>query len=297
VRVGDARGTGERITFLIASYNLGTYVGECLASLQQQTNPNWLALVVDDASTDDSVATIARLMEPRVRLVVNERNLGYVGTLKRLIAEASTDIVAILDADDTVSADATQRLLDVYAANADAGFVYSRFASYDSTLTTRARVDGAAIPQGGTALYDGVVGAIRSFRRSVYARTLGLDESMRFAEDRDLVYKLEEVTRPVFIDAVLYHYRDLPSSQTRDPAKREIGAINTRRARRGAMRRRGIGGLRRLVYEVYFWADYAAYSRRTPGPLRAITNGVARLAAALLRGAEGAAGAGNRQRL
>lgn len=281
--MGDGRGAGERITYLIANHNLSAYVGECLASLRQQTNPNWLAVIVDDASTDDSVAAIGRFLEPRVRLLVNARNLGYVGTLRRLIAEATTDIVAILDADDTVTPDATQRLLDAYDANMNAGFVYSRFATYDSTLSTRARVDGAAIPTGGTALHDGVVGAIRSFRRSVYARTAGLDESMRFAEDRDLVYKLEEVTRPVFIDAVLYHYRDLPTSQSRDPAKRESGAINTRRARRAAIHRRGIGGLRRFVYEAYFWADYTAYSRKTPGPLRAIANGIARVAAAFCR--------------
>jgi hypothetical protein len=115
------------------------------------------------------------------------------------------------------------------------------------------------------------------------ASSAGLDESMRFAEDRDLVYKLEEMTRPVFVDAVLYHYRDLPTSQSRDAAKREVGAINTRRARQAAISRRGIGGVRRLVYEAYFWADYAAYSRRTPAPLRAIANAGARMAVALCR--------------
>ena len=281
--MGDARAAAERITYLIACHNLGPYVGRCLASLRQQTNSNWLALIVDDASTDDSVGAITPFLEPRIRLLVNERNVGYVGTLRRLIAEASTDIVAVLDADDAVTADATERLLDAYRTNPDSGFVYSRFGTYDSTLSRQVRVDGSAIPVGGTALHDGVVGAIRSFRRSVYARTDGLDESMRFAEDRDLVYKLEEVTRPVFIDAVLYHYRDLPTSQSRDKEKREIGAINTRRARRAAIDRRGIGGLRRLVYETYFWADYVAYSRRTPGVLRAIANGISRVLAKLCR--------------
>jgi glycosyltransferase involved in cell wall biosynthesis len=283
VRVDDGHDAGERITYLIASYNLGPYVGRCLASLRQQTNSNWRALIVDDASTDDSVAVITPFLEPGIRLLVNERNLGYVGTLRRLIAEASTDIVAVLDADDAVTPDATERLLAAYRANPDSGFVYSRFATYDSGLNTRVRVDGAAIPAGGTALRDGVIGAIRSFRRSVYARTAGLDESMRFAEDRDLVYKLEEVTRPVFIDAVLYHYRELPTSQSRHPEKREIGAINTRRARRAAIRRRGIRGPRRLVYATYFWSDYKAYSQRTPRVLRAIANGIARVAAGLCR--------------
>ena len=283
IPVAEALGTEAALTYLIASYNLGAYVGECLASLQRQTNPNWLAVVVDDASTDGSVDVIARFADARIRLLVNDRNRGYVATLRRLIAEATTDIVAVLDADDAVTPDATQRLLDAYRTNSEVGFVYSRFATYDATMTEVVRVDGRAIPEGGTALYDGEVGAIRSFRRSVYARTGGLDDSMRFAEDRDLVYKLEEVTRPVFVDAVLYHYRDVPTSQSRDPEKREIGAVNTRRARRAALRRRGVRGIRRAALEAYAWADYAAYSRSMPRALRSIANGAARVAAALCR--------------
>jgi glycosyltransferase involved in cell wall biosynthesis len=281
--VSEGRASSERITYLIASYNLAPYVGECLSSLRAQTNPRWLALVIDDASTDGSRDVIATFLDDRVRLLVNVRNIGYIATLKRLIAEASTDIVAIVDADDALSPDVTERLLAAYATNPSAGLVYSRFATYDSTLRVRQRIDGTPIPAGGTALHDGVVGAIRSFRKSVYARTAGLDESMQYAEDRDLVYKLEEVTRPVFIDAALYHYRDLPTSQSRDPAKREIGAVNTRRARRAAVRRRGIAGIRRLAYELYFWADYTAYSRSSSRVVRSVANATARGAAVVCR--------------
>ncbi len=254
----------ERITYLIASHNRGRFVAACLESIRRQTSDNWLAIVVDDASTDASLSVIRPFVDERIRLVVHPRNLGYIATLKRLIAEASTDLVAIVDADDAITPDATEQLLTAYATHPSSGFVYSRYAIYDATLTHAGGDHGRAIPDGRTAMVDGVVGAIRSFRRSAYARTPGLDDTMLYAEDRDLVYKLEEVTRPVFIDAVLYRYRDLPDSQSHDPRKRAIGARNTWRARRAALGRRGMSGIMRAAFELHALADYVAF--RWPRP-------------------------------
>lgn len=272
----------ERVTYLIANHNLGRYIGDCLSSLMAQTNPNWLALIADDASTDDSRAVIARYTDRRVRLLVSEQNLGYIATLRRLIAEATTDIVAILDADDVLSVDATELLLRAYSADSGTEFVFSRFAACDDRLAVQ-RVWGAAIPDGSTALRDGLVGHIRSFRRQAYGRTAGLDDSMLYAEDRDLVYKLEETTRPVFIDAVLYYYRAVADSQSRDAAKRETGARNTWRARRAALQRRHVWGLQRLAYETFFWADYVAYSERTPRAARALASWLSRVSRLVCR--------------
>jgi glycosyltransferase involved in cell wall biosynthesis len=281
--VPDARGAGERITYLIANHNRGPFIAECLGSVRAQTSERWLAVIADDASTDGSPAAIAPFLDERTRLIVNPRNLGYIATLKRLIAEASTDIVAILDADDAISPDATERLLRAYDADSRREFVYSRFAVYDPALVARGAVHGSAIPEGGTALLDGVVGAIRSFRRSAYSRTTGLDNTMLYAEDRDLVYKLEEVTRPVFVDAVLYRYRDLPDSQSHDPRKRAIGARNTWRARRAALRRRNISGVARLGHELHAWADYVAYSRRRNATVHFMATQLAAVGRALCR--------------
>lgn len=288
-------GAVERITYLIANYNLASYIGDCLESLRQQTDPNWLALVVDDASTDNSLQAVAPFLDERIRMLVNERNVGYIATLKRLIAEASTDIVAILDADDAISPDATERLRKAYAANARAEFVYSRFATYDTAFEIIREVDGAAIPNRSSALRDGFVGHIRSFRRGAYDRTAGLDETMLYAEDRDLVYKLEEVTRPVFVDAVLYRYREVPGSQSRDPTKREIGARNVWKARRAALRRRGISGVRKLWYEGLFWSDYVAYSHRPPAMVRRLARWLAK-GTRLLAGAFNPRGAAEQPR-
>jgi glycosyltransferase involved in cell wall biosynthesis len=273
----------ERITYLIASYNRAAYLRDCLASLLAQTSADWLAVVVDDASTDDSLSVLTNVSDARVRCLQNPRNLGYIATLQRLLEEATTDIVGVLDADDALEPPATALLLAAYADRSDAGFVYSRFGEFDEALGACIAQHGKALPPRGTAMLDGPIGHIRTFRRSVYRRTAGLDPTMLYAEDRDLVYKLEEVSPPVFVDALLYRYRQLPDSQSHDSTRRETGLRNTLRARRAALRRRGVRGRQRLVWECWARFDFAASSRRYPRPVQWLASHLASGAAAWLR--------------
>ena len=276
-------GAGGRITYLIANYNHEAFVRTCLESVLAQSDPRWLAMVVDDASTDRSLDFLREVNDGRITICVNEKSLGYTGTLRRLISQATTEIVAILDADDALEPDATAALLDAFDQNPDAGVVYSRFAEYDQSLTTIRGIHGGAIPRGGTAIIDGPVGAIRCFRRSAYETAGGLDSEMEYAEDRDLVYRLEEICHPVFVDRVLYRYRAVEGSQSRDPRKREIGAKNTWRAKRAALKRRRVGGPTRLIAECAVACSYVAYSDRFSAPVRAAASAIDAAASALWR--------------
>ncbi len=243
------------ITYLVANYNNARYVEDCLVSLKNQSCDRWRCIVCDDHSTDDSVAIIKRHLDSRIRLLENSKNVGYIGTLKRMIAAAPSDIVGILDSDDALEKDATACVLQAYADDKNAGFVFTRFAYMDENLRCQLRVSGApdftnARP---SALLD-TDGAshLKTFRKSLYYRTQGLDESMLYAEDRDLVYKLQEATRPVFIDEVLYKYRVTRNSQSHgDPVSTVIGMRNHLRARKNVLHRRNATGLYYALHLVH----------------------------------------------
>ena len=225
----------ETITYLVANYNNARYVEDCIVSLKNQTCDRWRCIICDDKSTDDSVAVIKRHVCSRIRLLENSRNVGYVKTLKRMIAAAPGDVVGIVDSDDALEKDATACVLQAYADDKNASFVFTRYACMDENL--RHRLGASGVPGDGRGhskllLTVGNVCALRSFRKSLYYRTQGLDEGMLYAEDRDLAYKLEEATRPVFIDKVLYKYRAVPDSQSNDPAKIKIAVRNHYRAKK-----------------------------------------------------------------
>lgn len=246
------------ITYLVANYNNGRFIRDCLESLYAQTNPAWHCLIADDKSTDDSLALIQPWLNDKIELLVNEQNLGKSRTLARLIEYAPTDIVGILDPDDALYPEATAAVLDAYAQAPHVGFVYTNCARYSTDLqTVIAPGYSMAIPPGRTALTGGLVDAMRTFRISFYRRTPGYDDRILYAEDRDLVYKMDEVTSFLFVDQVLYKYRQVPHSHTNDPEKRRIGKRNHRLAYENALRRRQIGGVKRLLHLLYFYETYS----------------------------------------
>ena len=81
------------------------------------------------------------------------------------------------------------------------------------------------------------VSHFKTFRKTVYEETAGYDEAILYAEDKDLILKMEEAGPIVHVDSLLYLYRLLPTSQSHG-AKRKVGKRSYALARRLARRRR-----------------------------------------------------------
>lgn len=85
------------VTVLVCTYNRAQYLPAALASALAQTWPCEV-VVVDDGSTDDTAAVLARF--PTVRAVHLPENRGKPAALARGLAEARGDAVLVLDDDD-----------------------------------------------------------------------------------------------------------------------------------------------------------------------------------------------------
>jgi len=233
----------DRITLLLANYNNGQYLRQCLDSVGAQKSEHWNCIILDDASTDHSSEVYAEYAhEPRIRVEHNTNNLGLIRTQKKLIAMAETDIVGILDPDDALGPDAVEQILAAYKAHPEAGFVYSNFWYCDSDLNRGKPGFSRSIAPSSSCLDEDCVSHFKTFRRSAYYETSGHDESMLYAEDKDLILKLEEVTPMVYVDALLYFYRVLPESQSHG-FKRKTSRRNHAHARRLARSRRMTRGI------------------------------------------------------
>ena len=259
----------EKITYLVANYNNGKYIKDCIDSLKQQSNDNWLSIIIDDGSTDDSLEVITHLLNDQVTLLINRKNTGYIVSLKKVIDSASTDIVAKLDADDALYPHATACVLGAFAKNPDVGLVYSKYDEFDAQFNTCVGSNGIEVPPDKTSLQKGFISHLLSFRVSAYQETSGLDETMLYAEDQDLIYKLEEVTRPVFINQPLYKYRLIKNSQSHALGKYKLGLLNSIKAQNNALKRRNIHGFEYFFYGLLSWMTYClALSKPYPKSLK-----------------------------
>ncbi|HHX76790.1 MAG TPA: glycosyltransferase family 2 protein [Firmicutes bacterium] len=90
-----------QVTVLIPSFNPGAYLVDALRSVFGQTYPGWRIILVDDASTDNSLNQAGRyLHSPRVTLIQNKDNIGQSRSLNKALALVDTPYVLQLDSDD-----------------------------------------------------------------------------------------------------------------------------------------------------------------------------------------------------
>lgn len=89
-----------KVSIIIPAYNTEQYIGKAIASALGQTLKNIELIVVDDCSTDNTVAVIESFDDPRLRLIKNPTNLGAGGARNKAIAAAKGKWIAVLDSDD-----------------------------------------------------------------------------------------------------------------------------------------------------------------------------------------------------
>lgn len=84
----------------MATYNGEKYLDAQLESILQQLGEDDELIVVDDASTDGTLDVLGALDDPRVSVLRNEVNLGYVRTFERAMSLATRDVLLLSDQDD-----------------------------------------------------------------------------------------------------------------------------------------------------------------------------------------------------
>lgn len=103
------------LSVLMANYNHGRYLRDSIPAILAQSYEPVELVIVDDASTDDSVEILERFARevPKVRFLRNERNRGTLYTINRAIAESSGDYLCFCSADDMVLPGLFERSIDL----------------------------------------------------------------------------------------------------------------------------------------------------------------------------------------
>jgi glycosyltransferase involved in cell wall biosynthesis len=121
--------SGDRaplVTVITPAYNVGPYIGEAVDSVLAQRFRDFEYLVVDDGSTDETVAEVRRRTDSRLKLVI-ARHGGSASARNAGLDRAQGQFVAFLDADDRWHSDFLERQVAILqAAGGDIAAVFAR---------------------------------------------------------------------------------------------------------------------------------------------------------------------------
>lgn len=102
------------ISVIIAVYNPGKYLRACLDSIVNQTYKNLEIILVDDGSTDDSLAVCNEYAEKDSRVIVfHKENSGVSATRNKGIELSHGDYYSFIDSDDYIELDTYEYLIDI----------------------------------------------------------------------------------------------------------------------------------------------------------------------------------------
>jgi glycosyltransferase involved in cell wall biosynthesis len=189
------------VSVVIPSYNCAAYIAQTLASVFAQPVEGLEVLLVDDGSTDATVAIAQGLNDPRLR-VIALANGGVCKARNRGIAEARGRYICLLDHDDWWLPHKLPRQLAEMARHPEAGVVYSTFQRWyptgpGGTFPAPDSIDVSTTPDDTDPDFSGwihhqflldcwMLTSTSMFRREVFERCGTFDVSLPFSEDWDL---------------------------------------------------------------------------------------------------------------
>jgi glycosyltransferase involved in cell wall biosynthesis len=117
---------GRLISVCIPTRNGGRWLREAIDSALAQTHADFELLIVDDASSDDTVAIARSYADPRIRFESNRVALGLPGNWNRCVELARGAYVKFLFQDDTLEPTCLAEMVAILAAEPRVGLVFSR---------------------------------------------------------------------------------------------------------------------------------------------------------------------------
>ncbi len=119
----------KKASVIIVNYNGRDHLKECLDSLREQTMKDFEVILVDNASTDGSVA-FGRNTYPEVTILENRENLGYGGGNNAGIRQSHGRYVVLLNNDTKVDPQWLEKLMGPAERDSGVGMCASRIMDY-----------------------------------------------------------------------------------------------------------------------------------------------------------------------
>jgi glycosyltransferase involved in cell wall biosynthesis len=208
----------QPVTVVIPLYNKAADIERTVRSVLAQSYSDFVLCIVDDGSTDGGGDVVRRIGDPRIR-VIRQENAGVSAARNRGIAEAQTDLIALLDADDEWRPDFLRAVCELRSRFPQAGLWATGYllAPQGGGPLKRPKLRGVpSAPEGGL-IDDFFIGLSKDHspvlssnvlgRRTIFDEVGGFPVGERLSEDWDLWARIALRYRIAFVPEVHAIYR------------------------------------------------------------------------------------------
>lgn len=198
------------LTFLVSFFNAQKYIAQCITNLKKQTNSEFLCILVDDGSRDESFEIAKKEIDgdKRFSIIKHEKKLGIGAGRATGIENTKTEYIIFMDPDDELDRNSVEKIQhQIQNQKADL-FIFDYFEKKNSIDR---RISGDA--QDVSSLFSDSDKRIshvwhKVFRKEVFQRfDLNFCKTVTFAEDLFLCINSFLYSRnTIFVNDAYYHY-------------------------------------------------------------------------------------------
>lgn len=204
-----------KISIILPTYNGERFLRESLDSCLAQTYTNWELIIVDDCSTDHTMAIINAYAKKdgRIHVISNKTNKKLPASLNAGFSVATGDYLTWTSDDNYYAPAALERMAAVLDKDARISFVYANMNIIDEDGKILSSKPQNAIS---TLYYGSCIGACFLYRKSLYQKFGEYDTNLFCVEDYEFWMRLWS-SGVVFFhlnNAPLYFYRNNSASLT-----------------------------------------------------------------------------------
>ncbi|RJE75722.1 glycosyl transferase [Pseudoalteromonas sp. MSK9-3] len=175
-----------KVSIITATYNSAKTISDALQSVKEQSYHNIEHIIIDGASSDDTL-NIIKKNGSRVSLVVSEPDSGIYDALNKGISAATGDIIGFMHSDDVFASNkSVENMVDKYQ-NSDADAIYCDLNYVDKNNTEKVIRKWISGDFSLSKLHLGWMPPHPTFymKRALYAEFGGFDLSYKIAADYD----------------------------------------------------------------------------------------------------------------
>lgn len=221
------------ISFVIPVFNGLEYTKELLSALNNTLNDcnfNYEILIGDNMSIDGTRDFLATIADPRVKVILNEKNLFYGGNVNNLVKIANGKILVILNNDLMLTPNWLEPMLDVYDKEERIGIITNIQLNPENQKICHAglvfdpkgrpmhiRYNLKEFPTEEYSERRAVTGACTVINRELFLKFEGYDESFRNGfEDTDLCLRMTQDGYRHFVAnrSRIYHHMERSADRT-----------------------------------------------------------------------------------
>ena len=217
---------GKLVSILMPAKNAALYIDACIQSIVDQSHQKWELIVVNDHSSDKTLAHLEHFVshDPRIKMYTNNGH-GIIAALQLAYSKSSGEYITRMDADDIMAPQKIESLLAQqkgeksvatglvsYFSDSGIGDGYQKYTAWMNAnlLSENPFKDiykECVIPSPCWMMHRSTFDEIGAFEREIYP------------EDYDLCFRMHQHgLRVSTVNEVLHHWRDYPARSSRTDA-------------------------------------------------------------------------------